>query len=295
MIRSMTAFGRAAAEGEDMNITVEVRSVNSRFFDCSVRLPRAYAFMEDKIKACVQHGAISRAKVEVNVMVERHTADVDAVTVDIPLARAYLAALYRLRDELGIPDDITVMRVAENRDLFTYSRQPEDLDAVWERVRAVLTEALAGHTAMREAEGRKTEADIREKLDRVAALAHRVGDISQEDKDGYRAKLEARLRAILGDSGIVPEEGRLLTECAVFADKIAVDEELARLDSHFSAFDEICRAPEPSGRKLDFLLQEMNRETNTIGSKACNARIARLVVDMKGELEKIREQVQNIE
>lgn len=295
MIRSMTAFGRAVSESEDMNITVEVRSVNSRFFDCSVRLPRAYAFMEDKIKTCVQRNAISRAKVEVNVMVERHTADMDSVTVDIPLARAYVAALCRLRDELGLPDDITVMRVAENRDLFTYSRQPEDLDAIWERVYAVLSDALAGHTAMREAEGRKTEADIREKLDRVAALARRVGEISQDDKEGYRAKLEARLRTILGDNGIVPEEGRLLTECAVFADKIAVDEELARLGSHFSAFDEICRAPEPSGRKLDFLMQEMNRETNTIGSKACNARIARLVVDMKGELEKIREQVQNIE
>jgi uncharacterized protein (TIGR00255 family) len=148
---------------------------------------------------------------------------------------------------------------------------------------------------MREAEGEKTEADIRQKLDNVAAFAAEVGEISRTDVVGYRDKLETRLRALLADHDVVPDEARLLTECAVFADKIAIDEELARLSSHFSAFDDICRSGEPAGRKLDFLMQEMNRETNTIGSKANNARIAHLVVNMKCELEKIREQIQNIE
>ena len=148
---------------------------------------------------------------------------------------------------------------------------------------------------MREAEGKKTEADIREKLANVTRFASEIAEISRTDTVGYRDKLEARLRAILGENNIAVDEGRLLTECAIFADKIAIDEEIARLDSHMAAFDEICRSPDPSGRKLDFLMQEMNRETNTIGSKANNAKIARLVVNIKGELEKVREQIQNIE
>ena len=294
MIKSMTAFGRAVVEGEDKDITVEVRSVNSRYFDCNVRLPRAYSFMEEKIKAQVQH-AVSRAKVDVSVSVENHGADLGTVDVDLTLARGYVDALRRLQSELGLHDDISVMTVAANRDLFTYTHPAADADAEWERLSPVLAAALADYTAMREAEGKKTEEDIRSKLAAVAACAKEVGEISRTDIVGYRDKLEARLRAILGENGVVPDEARLLTECAVFADKIAIDEELARLDSHMCAFDEICRAKEPSGRKLDFLMQEMNRETNTIGSKANNARIARLVVNMKGELEKIREQVQNIE
>jgi uncharacterized protein (TIGR00255 family) len=214
---------------------------------------------------------------------------------DLKLAAEYVAALRLLQSELSLADDISVMRVAENRDLFTYTRPEEDAEAEWERVREVLCEALRGYVAMREAEGEKTEADIRQKLENVAAFAAEVGEISRTDVVGYRDKLETRLRALLADHDVVPDEARLLTECAVFADKIAIDEELARLSSHFSAFDDICRSGEPAGRKLDFLMQEMNRETNTIGSKANNARIAHLVVNMKCELEKIREQIQNIE
>ena len=294
MIRSMTAFGRASVKGEERVITVEVKSVNSRFFDCTVRLPRAYSFMEEKVKGRVQ-SAVSRAKVEVSILVENRGTSGMRVEVDMPLAAAYIDALRRLRDEFSLADDISVMTVARQNDLFTYTREEEDPEQAWARVCEVLDMALADYAAMREAEGRKTEADIRAKLARVGELAEQVGAISREDTVGYRAKLEARIRAILADESIVPDEGRLLTECAVFADKIAIDEELVRLSSHFSAFDEICRAAEPSGRKLDFLMQELNRETNTIGSKANNARIARLVVEMKGELEKIREQVQNIE
>lgn len=295
MIKSMTAFGRAVQKGEQKDITIELRSVNSRYFDCNVRLPRTHTFLEEKIKAYVQQHAVSRAKVDITVQLDYHGGELGTLQPDMKLAAEYVAALRRLRDELGLADDISVMRVAENRDLFTYERPEQDMEAEWDSVQAVLAEAVAGYVAMREAEGEKTEADIREKLDNVASYAREVGEISRTDVVGYRDKLEARLRTMLEEHNVVPDEARLLTECAVFADKIAIDEELARLSSHFAAFDEICRANEPAGRKLDFLMQEMNRETNTIGSKANNARIARLVVNMKCELEKIREQIQNIE
>ncbi len=295
MIKSMTAFGRATVKGEDKDITVELRSVNSRYFDCTVRLPRTHTFLEEKVKAYVQQYAVSRAKVDVSVSFDHHGGELGTLQPDMKLAGEYVAALRKMQSELGLADDITVMRVAENRDLFTYTRPEEDAEAEWARVREVLAAAITGYVAMREAEGKKTEADIREKLANVSAFAHSVGEISRTDVVGYRDKLETRLRALLAEHDVVPDEARLLTECAVFADKIAIDEELARLESHFSAFDDICRSGEPAGRKLDFLMQEMNRETNTIGSKANNARIARLVVDMKCELEKIREQIQNIE
>ncbi|MBQ8351544.1 MAG: YicC family protein [Clostridia bacterium] len=295
MIKSMTAFGRATVKGEDKDITVELRSVNSRYFDCTVRLPRTHTFLEEKVKAYVQQHAVSRAKVDVTITFDYHGGELGTLQPDLKLAAEYVAALRLMQKELALPDDISVMRVAENRDLFTYTRPEEDMDAEWERVRAVLAEAACGYVAMREAEGEKTEGDIREKLGNVAAYAQEVGEISRTDVVGYRDKLETRLRALLAEHDVVPDEARLLTECAVFADKIAIDEELARLASHFSAFDEICRSGEPAGRKLDFLMQEMNLDTNTIGSKANNARIARLVVNMKCELEKIREQIQNIE
>ncbi len=295
MMKSMTAFGRAVCEGEEKDITVEIRSVNSRYLDCSVRLPRAYAFMEDRIKAYLQKHATTRGKVEVSVTVDRHVAEPAAVSLDTALAAGYIDALRRLKADFGLSGEIDVMGVAANRDLFTYTRPPEDAEAEWARVLPALTAAAADYLAMREAEGAKTEADIREKLGKIKVCVARVQEISRTDTVGYREKLEARLRAILGENGILPDEGRLLSECAIWADKIAIDEEIARLSSHFSAFDEICAAPEPSGRKLDFLLQEMNRETNTIGSKANNASIARLVVEIKGELEKIREQIQNVE
>jgi uncharacterized protein (TIGR00255 family) len=182
-----------------------------------------------------------------------------------------------------------------NRDIFSYDKPDEDLEADWEDIRKTLDEAIKSYSDMRETEGERIEADIRAKIALVSEYADTVEKISTEDTVGYRDKLEARLRQILGDNAVTVDENRLLTECAVWADKIAIDEELVRLRSHFGAFDEIINLRDPSGRKLDFLMQELNRETNTIGSKANNARIARIVVDMKGELEKIREQVQNIE
>ena len=232
---------------------------------------------------------------DVYVTVDRHTAEAAAVSVDMPLATAYLAALRRLAEELSLPDDITVMKVAENRDLFTYERAEEDAEAEWERLLPVLEAAAADFLAARSAEGDRTRADMTEKLAAVEEMAERVERLSLADKAGYRDKLEARLRQLMSDGSLSPDEGRLLTEVAVFADRIAIDEELVRLRSHFVAFRELVASREPAGRRLDFMMQELNRETNTIGSKAQNAEIAHLVVAMKGELEKIREQVQNVE
>ena len=295
MIKSMTAFGRAKLEGEVCDVTVEMRSVNSRFYDCSVKIPRAYAFLEERIKSYVQKNAVSRAKVDVFVNIVRHSSDVGTVSVDYGYAESYINALRELGARFGLKDDVSIMTVARNSDIFRTERCEVDLEEEWERIRPVLDLAISDYVRMRTEEGRKAEEDIKAKVELIRAYADEVERISHEDTVGYRDKLEARLRQILSDNSVTIDENRLLTECAVWADKIAIDEELVRLRSHFGAFYDICAAYEPSGRKLDFLMQEMNRETNTIGSKANNARIARIVVNMKGELEKIREQVQNFE
>ena len=295
MIKSMTAFGRAKHEGEDKDITIEIKSVNSRFFDCNVKLPRAYIFLEERIKEHIKTNAVARAKVDVFVTVDNHTSGVGNVGIDAAYAESYIKALYELRDKFGLADDISVMTVARNQDIFTHEREEEDLEAEWTRFRAVLDDAIAGYDDMRRTEGAKAEADIKAKIELVRSFADKVEEISKSDVVGYKDKLEAKIRQALEDAKVTPDENRLLTECAIWADKIAIDEELVRLRSHFGAFYDIAAAKEPSGRKLDFLMQELNRETNTIGSKCNNASIARIVVDMKGELEKIREQVQNIE
>ncbi len=296
MIRSMTAFGRAKAEGTEKDITVEIRSVNSRYFDPNFRLPRDCAFLEDRLRAYVQKNAASRGKVEVSVQIERHTAAVTAVRLDETLAEGYIAALKQLQKKFRLRDDISVMKVAENRDLFTFEKpKEEDADRLWEEIRAVFDRAVAAYVAAKEAEGARTEADLRDKLSSVKRYVADVERLSKEDTATYHDRLEARLRQALDDQRVTIDEQRILTECAIFADKVAVDEEIARLNSHFETFDEILKANEPAGRKLDFLMQEMNRETNTIGSKCNNAAIARTVVNMKCELEKIREQIQNIE
>ena len=295
MIKSMTAFGRAKHEGVDKDITVEIKSVNSRFFDCSVKMPRAYLSLEERIKNYIQKNAVARAKVDVFITVDNHSTAPQKLDVDLGYAESYIAALYELRDKFGLKDDVSVMTVARNQEVFRATKVDADLESEWNLLRPVLDAAIADHTAMRTVEGEKAIADINGKIELIRSYVDEIEAISKEDTVGYRDKLEERLRKILADNSIEIDEQRLLTECAVWADKIAIDEELVRLRSHFGAFYDIAKASEPSGRKLDFLMQEMNRETNTIGSKANNARIARIVVNVKGELEKIREQVQNIE
>ncbi len=294
-MKSMTAFGRAVVEGEARTVMVEIKSVNSRFFDASVKLPRTYLFLEERIKGHVQKKGILRGKVDIFVSVEEKSREDGAMALDEGVLSSYLECLYRLRDEYKLRDDITVMSVARQSDIFRRERAAEDLDKAWEWLCPVLDAALVDFVSMRESEGARIAADILAKLEGVKTLVSEIEEISKKDTVGYRDKLESRIRAILGEAEVAVDENRLLTECAIWADKIAIDEELVRLRSHFDAFVQIAALPEPSGRKLDFLMQELNRETNTIGSKANNAAIARLVVNIKGELEKMREQIQNIE
>ena len=296
MIKSMTAFGRARKSIGGKDITVEIRSVNNRFFDCSVKLPRSFSFLEEKIKPYLQSKSVSRGKVDVYIGIDVIDSPVPDITIDKGYATAYINALEELSQCYPLlTDDISVMRVAQNHDIFVIRKSDENIEKEWTDVREVLDEALERFIAARQSEGSNIERDIKNKVNNIIALTEKIESISSSDITGYREKLEARLRDMLSDNKLVFEESRILAECAIFADKIAIDEELVRLRSHFTAFDDILNSNEPAGRKLDFLLQEMNRETNTIGSKCQNASIARIVVDVKCELEKIREQIQNIE
>lgn len=295
MLKSMTGFGRSRKTVSGKNITAEIKSVNGRFFDCSVKLSRAYSFLEQRVRDEISKRGISRGKVDVWIGVDVVDSEGVTVTLDDAYVRSYIAALERLRDEYGLKDDITVGRVAAKQDVFIVQKPEEDAERDWEDIRVVLDEALEGFIDSREREGARLAADLEVKLSSIEEHIARVKALSEADIGGYRERLEARLRQILDDNSINIDENRLLTEVAIFADRAAIDEELVRLSSHTAAFREIVAAPEPSGRKLDFLLQEINREVNTIGSKAQNAEIARLVIEMKTELEKIREQIQNIE
>lgn len=293
MIRSMTGYGRAKREIGGRNILVEIKSVNNRYLDCSIKVPKIFGFLEDKIKSYLSSKGISRGKLEVYVSVDILEEIGISVELDTAYATSYIAALRRLSEEFGLANDITTMAVAANRDIFSVKKADEDMEREWNNVLPVLEEATAAFIAAREREGANMKADIEAKKLRVMELAAKIAPLSEADVKNQYAKIEARVKQLIGDVAV--DEARLITECAIFADKIAIDEELVRLASHFEAFDGILASDEPVGRKLDFLLQEINRETNTIGSKANNARIARLVVDMKGEVEKIREQVQNLE
>ncbi|MBQ2734884.1 MAG: YicC family protein [Clostridia bacterium] len=295
MIRSMTGFGRCRATVDGLDITVEIKSVNSRFFDCNAKISRAYSYLEERIKPYLQSKGVSRGKVDVWIGVETLDSGCVDVALDEGYLRGYLDALYRMRDEFGLRDDISVMSVARRPELFLIKKPEEDVERDWARVLQVLEPATETFLAVREREGESLAADMRAK---VAELAHTVNEIerlSAEDVANYRTRLAERIREALADNQITPDETRLLTECAIHADKVAVDEELVRLRTHFGAFEEILSSGEPVGRKLDFLLQEMNREVNTTGSKCNDAQIARLVVDAKCMLEKIREQIQNLE
>ncbi|MBQ4096922.1 MAG: YicC family protein [Clostridia bacterium] len=297
MLKSMTAFGRARRTSEDMSldITVEIKSVNSRFLDCSVKISRMFSFLEEKVRSYLTASGILRGKVEVYIGVDVIEKRGTEVSLDTEAAKSYIDALCKLRDTFGLHDDISVMSVAQNRDLFTMRKPDDDMEKDWNDIRPVLDEALAGYNQMREREGINLCTDILGKAEVIKASAAKIKELSAADIQGYPAKLEARIRQLLSDFDVQTSEQRILTEAAIFADKAAIDEELVRLSSHFAALDEIMAGSESAGRKLDFLVQEINREINTIGSKAGNAEIAHLVVDMKTELEKIREQIQNLE
>lgn len=293
MIRSMTAYGRAKRETSDRSVTVEIKSVNNRYMDCSVKISRLFGFLEEKVKAYISERGISRGKIDVFITIDVLSNDGVEIELDAAYIKSYLAALKRLSDEFGLPCDMSVMRIAQNHDIFSVKKADEDIEEEWNRLLPVLDEALDAFIAAREKEGANMKADIVEKRNTVEALAAKIAPLSREDIASQYEKIRARIQAIAGE--VEFDEGRLLTECALAADRLAIDEELVRLASHFKAFDDIVASNEPVGRKLDFLLQEINRETNTIGSKVNNAEIAKIVVEMKSELEKIREQIQNIE
>ena len=295
MVKSMTAFGRARKVVGGKDITVEIRSVNNRFFDCSVKLPRAFSFLEEKIKPYLQSKSVSRGKVDVFIGIDVIDSPIPEISVDEGYTQAYINALRSLEEKFNLKNDISVMRVAQNHDIFVIRKSDEDTEKEWNDVCQVLDEAVNEFVAGRMREGKNIEKDIISKVECIRSLTKKIEELSSDDIKEYRSRLEAKLREMLSDNRIAFDESRILTECAIFADRVAIDEELVRLSSHFDGFFEIIASDEPVGRKLDFLIQEMNRETNTIGSKCQNSLIAKNVVDIKCELEKIREQIQNIE
>ncbi len=292
MIRSMTGYGRDQQLLHGRSITVEIRSVNHRYFEFSCRAPRGCAFLEDRLKRSLQ-SAISRGKVEVSLTLQTIESRHTSVAVDHALAGQYLTALRALGEEYSLPDDLTLSSVARLPDVFTLCRDEEDEEELAIDVLQVLQNALDRFVAMREAEGERLRADV---LSRVVTMEEHLSFVEERSPQTvieYRARLTAKLTELL--NGAVPDEARILTEAAIVADRLAVDEETVRLRSHFAQLRRIMESTEPVGRKLDFLVQEMNRETNTIGSKCSDTAIAGHVVEMKSEIEKIREQIQNIE
>ena len=293
MIKSMTGYGRARRMLHGRDITVEVRSVNNRYLDCTVKMPRMYIFAEDAVKACVQK-AVSRGKVDVFITVDASAADVAKVTVNRELAAQYAAALGDLAKICGSDADCFAPEVlARFPDVLTVTKADEDLESVSADLCAVLEEALGAYHAMRAVEGEKLAEDIENRLTAIENYTAQVEARSPETVAEYRAKLTARMQEVLQSTTI--DEQRILTEAAIYADKVAVDEETVRLRSHVSQLRTMLRSDEPMGRKMDFLIQEVNRESNTIGSKCNDVAIAQVVVNLKAEVEKMREQVQNVE
>ena len=293
MIKSMTGYGRAREMLNKRDITVEVRSVNNRYLDCTVKMPRMYTFAEDAIKQRVQQ-AVSRGKVDVFITVDASAADVAKVTVNQELAAQYAAALEELAELCGpTAFKITPEQLAHFPDVLTVTKADEDLETVSADLCAVLDQALEAYNAMRAVEGAKLAEDINNRLDNILAGTAKVEERSPQTVAEYRAKLTARMEEVLQSTTIDPQ--RILTEAAIYADKVAVDEETVRLRSHVAQLRTMLASDEPMGRKMDFLIQEVNRESNTIGSKCSDVSIAQVVVGLKAEVEKMREQVQNVE
>ena len=289
---SMTGYGRARQMIGNKEITVELRSVNHRFLEYSSRVPRAYAYLEDKLKNLVKE-SVSRGKVDVFVTIDATGADETVVSINEALARGYYEALTRLKESFGLEGSITPDMLAKFPDVLTVTKAEEDVDAIAADICAVLDSALASYNEMRAVEGAKLAEDVGSRADTIEETVGRVEQRSPETVAAYRQRLETKMMEVLQSATI--DESRILTEAAIFADKVAVDEETVRLHSHMAQLRTMLAGDIPVGRKLDFLVQEINRECNTIGSKCNDLTIAQDVVNMKAEVEKIREQIQNIE
>ena len=292
LIKSMTGYGRATKTLHGREITVELRSVNNRYLDCTVKLPRSFSFAEEAVKQMVK-ASVSRGKVDVFVSVVTQSAEDVQVSLNVPVLEGYLKAMRAMVDTYGVRDEITTASLSRLPEVFLVEKPEADQEELKADLLAVVEMALAAYDTMRTVEGGALEADLRSRKAMILSLVEQVEAGNPQTVADYRARLEAKMREVLENTAI--DESRILTEAAIFADKVAVDEETVRLRSHLSQMEEMLTTGGATGRKLDFLLQEMNREANTIGSKCTDVRLARVVVDIKAELEKIREQTQNIE
>lgn len=298
MPKSMTGYGRAQSLADGRDVLVEIRAVNHRYYEFSARLPRTCMYLEEKLKAFLG-GKVARGKVEVSVTITRPEGKDAQIVVNRAVAEGYVNALRTLNEEMGengrywLNDDITLSSLLRLPDVFTVTKAQDDEDAIWAQVSEAAGEALDAFVNMRRCEGERLAVDLSAKLDGLEAMLAQIESIAPGVAESYRERLFAKLSELLKDTNV--EQQRVLTEAAIFAEKTAIDEETVRLHSHIAQFRDLLREDAPVGRKLDFLVQEMNREVNTIGSKAQELSITRLVVDMKSEIEKIREQIQNIE
>ena len=292
MIKSMTGYGSAKGTVEGLEITVELKSVNNRYLDSSVRLPRSFLFAEEAIKSAVQ-SHISRGKVDVFVSVDSSQAGDMTVRVNEPLLKGYIEAIRHIAEEYSLSDDMTAMSVSRFPDVLSVEKKDLDAEAISAGICAIAEEALRDFDTMRQREGAKLRDDVLSRLDTIDKLVSAVESEAPNTVAEYRKRLEQKMQEVLGATGI--DENRILAEAAIFADHIAVDEETVRLRSHMSQLTTMINGSSPTGRKINFLIQEFNREANTIGSKCQNSQIAHVVVDLKSEIEKIREQIQNIE
>ena len=292
MIRSMTGYGRAVETLNGREFTVEISSVNNRYLDCSVRLPRMFSFAEEAVKQTVKQ-YVSRGKVEVHISVRSEAAEDTKLTLNGPVVEGYLNAMRQMVDTYGVKDDISVSTISRLPEVFIMEKAKADEEALQNDLMDVLGHALENYNAMRTTEGAALDQDLRSRGNTILEFVSLVEAGNAQTVVDYRNRLEAKLREVLSNTNI--DESRILTEAAIFADKVAVDEETVRLRSHLQQMNTMLDDGGAMGRKLDFLLQEMNREANTIGSKCTEVVLARIVVDIKAELEKIREQTQNIE
>ncbi len=292
MIKSMTGFGRGHKVLNGRDITVEIRAVNHRYYEFSARLPRSLGYIEDKLKSMLQ-GRINRGKVEVSVLVCNVAAADEKITINKEIVRDYVEALRSVKDEFSLQDDLSLSNILRIPDAFTVVKEETDEEQLWEDIKSAAEEALEHFIAMREAEGERMKQDVMSRLDRIEEWVGIVEQRSPMIVEEYRRKLYDKMCEVLESTSI--DENRILMEAGIFSEKTAVDEETVRLRSHIAQFRTMLESGEPVGRKLDFLVQEMNRETNTIGSKVQDIEVTRIVVDQKSEIEKIREQIQNIE
>ena len=292
MIKSMTGYGRAVETVNGREFTVELRSVNNRYLDCSVKMPRSVSFAEEAVKQAVKQ-SVSRGKVDVFITIKSENSDDTKITLNASVLEGYLTAMRQMVSEFGVRDDISVSTVSRLPEVFSVEKPEVDEEQLKADLMSVVSKALDGYDAMRCTEGKALDADLRSRGNTILELVSQVEAGNAQTVIDYRVRLENKLKEVLANTAI--EESRILTEAAIFADKVCVDEETVRLRSHLQQMNTMLTGGGAVGRKLDFLLQEMNREANTIGSKCTDVRLARIVVDIKAELEKIREQTQNIE